>query len=159
MQRENLLEPLEPIESEEQIERPLEAPQVKRKPAWCREILHEAERHGAPSGTFRERKRPHKYSGYVANMEQINNVEPTNFEDAAKQQVWRDAMMEEFQSIIKNDVWEVVPRPEGKSIVTSRWIYKIKHAADGSVENTKRDLWLAGSRKRKVLTMRKLSLQ
>ena len=42
-----------------------------------------------------------------------------------------------YQSIMKNDVWEVVPRPEGNSIVTSKWIYKIKHAADGSIEKYK----------------------
>ena len=42
-------------------------------------------------------------------------------------------MMEEYQSTMKNDVWEVVPRPEGKSVVTSKWIFKIKHGADGSV--------------------------
>jgi hypothetical protein len=38
--------------------------------------------------------------------------------------VWRDAMMEEYQSIMKNDVWDIVPRLEGKSVVTSKWIYK-----------------------------------
>ena len=38
---------------------------------------------------------------------------------------------------MKNYVWDVVPRPEGKSIVTSKWIYKIKHAADGSIEKYK----------------------
>jgi hypothetical protein len=27
-----------------------------------------------------------------------------------------------------------VPRLEGKSVVTSRWLYKVKHARDGSVE-------------------------
>jgi hypothetical protein len=31
----------------------------------------------------------------------------------------------------------VVPRPQGKSIVTSKWIYKIKHATNGSVEKFK----------------------
>ena len=46
-------------------------------------------------------------------------------------------MTEEYESILKNDVWDIVPRPEGKSIVTSKWIYKIKHAADGSVEKYK----------------------
>ena len=45
--------------------------------------------------------------------------------------------MEEYQSIMKNDVWEIVPRPEGKSVVSSRWIYKIKHGADGSIEKYK----------------------
>ena len=45
--------------------------------------------------------------------------------------------MEEYQSIMKNDVWEVVPRPNGKSVVTSKWIFKIKHVANGSVEKHK----------------------
>ena len=31
----------------------------------------------------------------------------------------------------------MVPRPQEKSIVTFEWIYKIKHAADGSVEKFK----------------------
>jgi hypothetical protein len=43
-------------------------------------------------------------------------------------------MGEEYQSIVKNDVWDVVPRPKEKSIVSSKWIYKMKHAADGSIE-------------------------
>jgi hypothetical protein len=38
---------------------------------------------------------------------------------------------------MKNDVWDIVPRPEGKSVVTSKWIYKIKHTADGSIEKHK----------------------
>ena len=38
---------------------------------------------------------------------------------------------------MKNDVWNVVPKPEGKSVVTSKWIYKIKHAVDGSIEKYK----------------------
>ena len=38
---------------------------------------------------------------------------------------------------MKNDVWDIVPRPKGKSFVTSKWIYKIKHDADGSIEKYK----------------------
>ena len=38
---------------------------------------------------------------------------------------------------MKNDVWDVFPRPEGKYVVTSNWIYKIKHVADGSIEKYK----------------------
>jgi hypothetical protein len=47
--------------------------------------------------------------------------------------VRNDALIEECESIVKNDVWKVVPRPQGKSVVTSKWIYKTKHATDGSV--------------------------
>ena len=46
-------------------------------------------------------------------------------------------MIEEYHSIMKNDIWEIVPIPEKNSIVTSKWIYKIKHAADGSIEKYK----------------------
>ena len=46
------------------------------------------------------------------------------FEEAVGKQVWKDAMHEEYQSLMENDVWDVVPRPEGKSVVTSKWIYK-----------------------------------
>jgi hypothetical protein len=46
-------------------------------------------------------------------------------------------MIEEYQSIIKNDVWEIVPRPKGKDVVSSKWLFKIKHAIDGSIEKYK----------------------
>ena len=46
-------------------------------------------------------------------------------------------MMEEYQFIMKNDVWDIVPRPEGKFAVTSKWIYKIKHTVEMSIEKHK----------------------
>ena len=46
-------------------------------------------------------------------------------------------MIEEYQSIMKNDVWLIILRLEGKSIVNSNWIYKIKHVVDGSIEKHK----------------------
>ena len=46
-------------------------------------------------------------------------------------------MIEEYQSIMKTDVWDIVPRPKEKFVVTSKWLYKIKHVADGSIEKFK----------------------
>ena len=43
-------------------------------------------------------------------------------------------MTEEYQLIMKKGVWDIVPKPKGKSVVSSKWIYKINHAADGSIE-------------------------
>jgi hypothetical protein len=42
-----------------------------------------------------------------------------------------------YQSIIKNDVWEIVPRLKSTNEVSSKWIFKIKHATDGSIEKYK----------------------
>jgi hypothetical protein len=103
----------------------------------ARQTLQEAEGHAAPQGTFRESKRPKRFSSYFSAMSHIIDSEPSCHGEATGEQVWQDAMTEEYQSILKNDVWDIVPRPEGKSVVTSKWIYKIKHAADGSVEKYK----------------------
>ena len=88
-------------------------------------------------GSLRESKRPHTYSIYVALLSNIIDAKPSSYKEAVEKKVWKDAMLEEYQSIMKNDVWDVVPRPEGKSLATSKWIYKIEHAADGSIEKYK----------------------
>jgi hypothetical protein len=46
-------------------------------------------------------------------------------------------MTKEYQSIMKNEVWEIVSRPKNKDVVSSRWLLKIKHVADGSIEKYK----------------------
>jgi hypothetical protein len=46
-------------------------------------------------------------------------------------------MAEEYQSIMQNDVWDVVPRPKEKYVVSSKWVYKTKHTTDGSIEKYK----------------------
>ena len=46
-------------------------------------------------------------------------------------------MTKKYESITKNYVWDIIPRPEGKSVVTSKWIFKIKHASDRSIEKYK----------------------
>jgi hypothetical protein len=70
-------------------------------------------------------------------MSNISDVKPSSFEEADKLQVWKDSMLEEYESIIKNNVSDIVSRPKDKSMVSSKWIYKIKHAVDGSVETFK----------------------
>jgi hypothetical protein len=54
-------------------------------------------------------------------------------------------MMEEYTSIMKNNVWEIVPRPKNKFVVSSKWIYKIKHATNGSIDKYKARFVALGS--------------
>ena len=81
--------------------------------------------------------KPKTFSNYVALMCDLVDQEPTNYEEAVLKKEWKEAMTEEYQSIMKNDVWDIVPKPEGKSVVSSKWIFKIKHAAHGSIEKYK----------------------
>jgi hypothetical protein len=80
---------------------------------------------------------PKKFSNYVALMSSIIDAKPSSYEEATGEQVWQDAMVEEYNSIMKNDVWEIVSRPVGKSVIDSRWLYKVKHAIDGNIEKYK----------------------
>eukprot|EP00253_Pinus_taeda_P031063 PITA_31063 len=46
-------------------------------------------------------------------------------------------MVDEYDSIMRNNVWDVVAKPRDKSVVTSQWLYKVKQAANGSIEKHK----------------------
>jgi hypothetical protein len=88
-----------------------------KRPAWLRNTLQEAEGH--------------------ALMSNIIDSKPSTFEEVVEKPEWKDAMMEEYEFIMKNDVWKVILGPEEKSIVNSRWIYKIKHVADDNIDKYK----------------------
>jgi hypothetical protein len=92
----------------------------KRKPAWERELIQDGEKYGVPEGTTRQVKRPKPFSGYTALMCNLVDAKPTLFEEAIQKKEWADAMTKEYQSIIKNDVWEIVPRPRSKDVVSSK---------------------------------------
>eukprot|EP00253_Pinus_taeda_P020476 PITA_20476 len=70
-------------------------------------------------------------------MIELIETKPSTFEEVVEKLVWVDEMVEEYESIMKNSVWEVVPRLADKSIVGSRWIFKVKQGADRSVEKCK----------------------
>jgi hypothetical protein len=118
-------------------QKPAEIPSRKRTPTWAQELIKDAERIGAPEKSFKESKKLKVYSSYVACLCDIMDAEPSSYEEAAENQVWKDAMVEDYQSIMQNDVWDVVSRLKEKSVVSSKWIYKMKHVAGGSIEKYK----------------------
>ena len=71
-------------------------------------------------------------------------TKPSSFEEPVQQPIWVDSMVEEYDSIVRSSVWDMVPRPENKSIVSSCWIYKVKQVVDGSVEKHKARFFSCG---------------
>jgi hypothetical protein len=139
--REVVTSPDEKLLEDHDIVEVQEPPQMtilhKRKTTWAREIIQDGEKYGVPQGTTRQVKRPNPFSSYTSLMCDLLEEEPTCFEEAIQRKEWADAMTEEYQSIMKKKVWEMVPRPKNKDVVSSRWLFKIKHAADGSIEKYK----------------------
>ena len=54
-------------------------------------------------------------------------------------------MQTEIRALEDNGTWELADLPEGKKALGSRWIYKIKYHADGSVERLKARLVVFGN--------------
>ena len=51
-------------------------------------------------------------------------------------------MDEEFKGLLKTDnIKDVVP-PTGTKFITPRFMFRTKREADGTMRDTKRDLWL-----------------
>eukprot|EP00253_Pinus_taeda_P021836 PITA_21836 len=70
-------------------------------------------------------------------MTELVDTKPSSFEEVVEKPIWVDEMVEEYKSIVKKNVWEVVLRPAKKLIVGSRWIFMENHAIDISIEKYK----------------------
>ena len=72
------------------------------------------------------------YKMYKAVMED-DFFEPKTYLEAitCKQgHLWKEAMEEELQSLEKNQTWEEIDLPKGKTTVGSKWVYKTKDDND-----------------------------
>lgn len=60
--------------------------------------------------------------------------EPTCFTNAVKVSEWRTAMQTEFNALLKNSTWTLVPASVAKNVVGCKWVLKLKRKADGSID-------------------------
>ncbi|GJZ82660.1 ribonuclease H-like domain-containing protein [Tanacetum coccineum] len=70
---------------------------------------------------------------------------PKNPSDALKDPQWRNAMYDEYNALVKNGTWLLVPRPTGVNMVRSMWLFKHKFHADGTLSHYKARLVANGS--------------
>jgi hypothetical protein len=78
------------------------------------------------------------YDGFVTHhyaymVKVIQEVEPTCFEQAVGNPKWDNAMDEEMATLDANTTWELVALPKDKKAIGCKWVYKVKHYADGYV--------------------------
>jgi hypothetical protein len=99
--------------------------------------LDVAQNVGAPTSQCRQRQSPDRFDGYMALTRKCIVTEPSSFQEAVQDPTWVDSMVEEYDSIVKNSAWEIVPRPVDKLVVGSKWIYKVNQVDDGSLEKYK----------------------
>ncbi|KAM2583718.1 hypothetical protein TB2_044793 [Malus domestica] len=72
------------------------------------------------------------------------SVEPTSFAQAHLDPHWQAAMQSELAALEQNHTWTLTSLPPGKRAIGSKWVYKIKHRSDGSIERYKARLVAKG---------------
>ena len=74
----------------------------------------------------------------------LSQVEPTKVEDALQDESQVKVMHDELLQFQRNDVWTLVPRPEGEHIIGTKWIFRNKTDEEGNVIRNKSRLMAQG---------------
>jgi hypothetical protein len=88
----------------------------------------------------------------VAKLAQSSNPdddeEPTTFQEATthptRAKEWEKAIMDEYNSIMRNNSWKLVPRPANRQVVTNKWVFKHKKDQFGRITRLKARLVARG---------------
>jgi hypothetical protein len=57
--------------------------------------------------------------------------------DGTDGKIWKDAMIEEMESLYKNETWDLVKLPSARNPIGSKWVFKKKMNAAGQDEKFK----------------------
>jgi len=77
-------------------------------------------------------------------MSLYSHTEPKSYANASKFECWNQAMQAELSALETTGTWKIVDLPDHIKPIGCRWIYKVKHNADGSVERYKARLVAKG---------------
>ncbi|XP_055524288.1 copia protein isoform X2 [Wyeomyia smithii] len=69
---------------------------------------------------------PRRYNDFTVGVAECSPEEPVTYRDAMKTAEWKNAMDAEMQSHFENQTWELIQLPEGKKVIGSKWIFKLK---------------------------------
>lgn len=66
-----------------------------------------------------------------------NEKLPSSIPKALQNQNWKNAMLSDYNVLLHNGTWELVPYQSHCKIVDSKWAFKIKYNSDGIVSRFK----------------------
>ncbi|GJW93535.1 putative ribonuclease H-like domain-containing protein [Tanacetum coccineum] len=99
---------------------------------------------GDPSKPVMTRQRLHTDSEVCMYALTVSTIEPKNIKEAMADHSWIESMQDELNQFERLQVWELVPRPEGKNIIALKWLWKNKCDAENIVVQNKTRLVAKG---------------
>nr|GEZ21397.1 hypothetical protein [Tanacetum cinerariifolium] len=91
-----------------------------------------------------DRKSSVRTRGQLANSCLLSSIEPANVAEALRDADWVSAMQQELDHFARLKVWRLVPRPKGKSVIKTKWIFKNKKDESSLVIRNKARLVAVG---------------
>ncbi|GJW11739.1 retrovirus-related pol polyprotein from transposon TNT 1-94 [Tanacetum coccineum] len=73
-----------------------------------------------------------------------DTLEPKNIKEAMSDHRWIELMKDDLHQFERLNVWELVPRPDGKNIIVVKWIWNNRSDADNIVIRNKSRLVAKG---------------
>ena len=70
----------------------------------------------------------------------ISSIEPKNVKEALGNADWINSMQEELHQFERSKVWYLVPRPEGRTVNGTRWVFRNKLDENGMITRNKSKL-------------------
>jgi hypothetical protein len=74
--------------------------------------------------------------------------EPSMLAEAFEDSHWRQAMNDEYQVLMENKTWHLVPPNSTCNIVNCKWVYHVKKNTDGTIDRYKACLVAKGFKQR-----------
>ncbi|GKC04606.1 retrovirus-related pol polyprotein from transposon TNT 1-94 [Tanacetum coccineum] len=74
----------------------------------------------------------------------VSTIEPKNIKEAMADHSWIESMQDELNQFERLQVWELVPRPEGKNVIALKWLWKNKCDVENIVVRNKTRLVAKG---------------
>ncbi|KAJ4779344.1 polyprotein [Rhynchospora pubera] len=96
------------------------------------------------TNNLKPKKYPNHQAHTVSTQYNSDYVEPTCYSQAVKSKHWREAMANELSALAKNSTWQLVPPPLNAHVIGAKWLFKVKHRADGTIERYKARLVAKG---------------
>jgi histone deacetylase 1/2 len=92
---------------------------------------------------------PKKYTDGTIHYGMLASTgEPLNLSAALAGPHWRGAMQDEYNALLDNKTWTLVPSSKNKNLVDCKWVYRIKRCIDGTIDRYKARLVAKGFKKR-----------
>jgi hypothetical protein len=80
---------------------------------------------------------------FITNPEKPQDYYVTTIH-CVEQVAWKQAMEEEYQSLIKNGTWSLVELSPRHKAIHCKWVYKLKLVANGTIDHYKMHLVVKG---------------